>query len=106
MGVALNIFGPLLLLAALLAAAFFVFARVRSEYQIHGRLSRPIAILQTGYFCIYALCSYVFLDSRLSHVNTVGLFFFPSRHIYGDRLTNVCVLDAFFGSSIFWDRSR
>jgi hypothetical protein len=50
MGIALNIFGNLLLLAALLAAAFFVFARVRSEYQLHGRLSRPIAVLQTGYF--------------------------------------------------------
>jgi hypothetical protein len=75
MGIALNIFGNLLLLAALLAAAFFVFARVRSEYQLHGRLSRPIAVLQTGYFCVYALCSYVFLDSRLSHVNAVGLFF-------------------------------
>jgi protein-S-isoprenylcysteine O-methyltransferase Ste14 len=75
MEVALNILGNLLILAALLATAFFVFARVRSEYQLHGRLSRPIAVLQTGYFCVYALCSYVFLDSRLSHVTAVGVFF-------------------------------
>lgn len=75
MGGALKIFGTLLLLAALLAAAFYVFARVRSEYQLLGRLSRPVAVLQTGYFCMYALCSYFFLDSRLSHVNTKGLFF-------------------------------
>jgi protein-S-isoprenylcysteine O-methyltransferase Ste14 len=75
MGVTLNVFGSLLLLAALVAAAFFVFARVRLDYRAHGRLSRPIAILQTGFFCVYALFSYAFLDSRLSHVNTVGLLF-------------------------------
>jgi protein-S-isoprenylcysteine O-methyltransferase Ste14 len=78
MGVALNIFGNLLLLAALLAAAFFVFARVRSDYQLHGRLSRRIAVLQTSYFCVYALCSYVFLDSRLSKVNAAGWLFPPA----------------------------
>jgi protein-S-isoprenylcysteine O-methyltransferase Ste14 len=75
MGVTLNVFVSLLLLAALLAGAFFVFARVRSDYQTHGRLSRPIAILQVAYFCVYALASYAFLDSRLSHVNTGGLLF-------------------------------
>jgi protein-S-isoprenylcysteine O-methyltransferase Ste14 len=71
----LIIFGYLLLLAALLAAAFFVFARVRSEYKLRGRLSRPIAVLLTGYFCVYALSSYVFLDSILSHINTAGMLF-------------------------------
>jgi protein-S-isoprenylcysteine O-methyltransferase Ste14 len=75
MRVPFNLFGSLLLLAALLAAAFFVFARVRSDYRVHGRLSHPIAILQTGFFCVYALSSYAFLDSRLSHVNTAGLLF-------------------------------
>lgn len=75
MGGVLNILWNLLLLAGLLAAAFFVFARVKSEYQTNGRLSRTIAILQTGYFCVYALCSYVFLDSRLSYINIAGLFF-------------------------------
>ncbi len=69
----MNIPGYLLLLAALLAASFFVFAKVRSDYQSLGRLSRPIAALQTGYFCVYALCSYVFLDSRLSHITAVGV---------------------------------
>jgi protein-S-isoprenylcysteine O-methyltransferase Ste14 len=75
MGVALNAFGSLLLLAALFAAALFVFAQVRSDYRAHGRLSHPIAILQVAYFCVYALASYAFLDSRVSHVNTVGLLF-------------------------------
>ena len=75
MGSALNMVGQLLLLAALLAAAFFVFARVRAEYQSRGRLSRSMAILQTGYFCVYALCSYAFLDSRLSHVHVAGWTF-------------------------------
>lgn len=76
MGEALNIFENFLLLAALLAAAFFVFAKVKSDYQLRSNLSRPIAILQTGYFCLYALCSYVFLDSRFSHVSARGFLFF------------------------------
>jgi protein-S-isoprenylcysteine O-methyltransferase Ste14 len=67
--------GSLLLLAVLLAGAFFVFARVRSDYQTLGRLSRPIAVLQVVYFCLYALSSYVFLDSGLSHVDTGSLLF-------------------------------
>lgn len=71
----MELIGRLLLLAALLAAAFFVFARVRSDYRAYGKLSRPVAILQVGYFCAYALASYAFLDSRLSHVNTSGLLF-------------------------------
>ena len=62
----------LLLLLGLLAAAFSVFARVRLDYELRGKLSRPIAILQTSYFCLYALSSYVFLDSRLSHVAVAG----------------------------------
>jgi len=74
-GVTLNAFGSLLLLAALLGAAFFVFARVRSDYRALGRLSRPIAILQVAYFCVYALASYAFLDSRMSQVNTNGVLF-------------------------------
>lgn len=65
----------ILLLTALLATAFFVFARVRSDYRGYGRLSCPVAILQVGFFCMYALSSYVFLDSRLSRVNAAGLLF-------------------------------
>jgi protein-S-isoprenylcysteine O-methyltransferase Ste14 len=68
-------FGCLLLLAALLAAAFLVFTRVRSEYETHGRLSRRVAVLQVAFFCVYALASYTFLDSRLSRVNTANLAF-------------------------------
>lgn len=75
MGIDLNFLENLLLLVGLLAAAFFVFARVRSDYQTDGKLSRAVAFLQTGYFCIYALCSYIFLDSRFSQVNTSGVFF-------------------------------
>jgi protein-S-isoprenylcysteine O-methyltransferase Ste14 len=66
----------LLLLAALLTAAFFVFAKVKSDYQLRGRLSRPVAVLQTGYFCVYGLFSYVFLDSRFSHIGAKGFFLF------------------------------
>ena len=66
MGVALSTLGGFALFAALLAGAFFVFARVRSDYRAHGALSRPTAILQVGFLCAYALSSYAFLDARLS----------------------------------------
>ena len=55
MGVALSTLGGLALFAVLLAGAFFVFARVRSDYRAHGALSRPTAILQLGFLCAYAL---------------------------------------------------
>jgi protein-S-isoprenylcysteine O-methyltransferase Ste14 len=64
--------GSVLLLAGLVAAVL-VFARVRSDYQSRGRLSTPIAVLQVAYFCGYALSSYAFLDSRLSHIGARGI---------------------------------
>jgi protein-S-isoprenylcysteine O-methyltransferase Ste14 len=57
----------------LLLLAFYVFARVRSDYRARGLLTRPVAVLQTGYFCIYALCSYLFLDSRFTAVASTGV---------------------------------
>lgn len=75
MGIELNLFASLSLLAVLIAAAFFVFARVRSDYKVHGRLSRPVAILQVGFFCVYALSSYAFLDARWSYVTAIGWVF-------------------------------
>lgn len=75
MGIELSAATSFLLFTALLAGAFFVFAKVRYDYQNHGRLSQPVAILQAAYFCIYALTSYAFLDARLSQVDTDGVFF-------------------------------
>ncbi len=75
MGINLSPVWTVLLFAVLLAAAFFVFARVRSDYRAHGKLTRPIAVLQTGYFFVYAFSSYAFLDSRLSQINTGGMLF-------------------------------
>lgn len=63
----------LVIAAGLLATAFIVFARVRADYATHGRLSRPVMVLQTGYFCLYALSSYLFLDARLSRISARGL---------------------------------
>lgn len=65
----LNTAGSILVLVLLAAGAMVVFARVRAVYQSRGVLSRPVAILQTGYFLVYALSSYLLLDSRLSHIN-------------------------------------
>ena len=75
MSIALSTLGRFALFAALLAGAFFVFARVRSDYRVHGALSRPTAILQVGFLCAYALSSYAFLDARLSQVNVAGASF-------------------------------
>lgn len=75
MGIEINAATSFLLLTVLLAGAFFVFARVKSDYLNRGRLSRQVASMQVAYFCIYALSSYAFLDARLSQVNTDGVFF-------------------------------
>jgi protein-S-isoprenylcysteine O-methyltransferase Ste14 len=74
-GIVLDAFSGLLLIIALLVAALYVFAKVRMDYQTYGRLSRPVSILQVGYFCVYALASYTVLDSRLSHVTASGVLF-------------------------------
>jgi len=69
-------FTHLLLAAGLYVGAIIVFARVRLDYEVHGRLSGLVAVLQTGYFFIYMASSYAFLDSRLSQVNTDSALFF------------------------------
>jgi len=64
---AVVIAGSLLLLAA------YVFSRVRSDYRDHNKLTQPVAVLQTGFFFVYALCSYLFLDSRFTAVSREGI---------------------------------
>ena len=73
MGVQLGPLAAFPFAGGLLVAAFFVFARVRGDYEARGALSRPVAILQTGFFFLYALSSYLFLDSRLSTISGHGL---------------------------------
>jgi len=68
----LNTPASIVLLAGLLALAFWVFGRVRADYRALGRLSPFTAVIQTGYFCVYALCSYAFLDSRLAYIRISG----------------------------------
>lgn len=62
----------LLALAILLGAALAVFARIAAEYRTRGKLSRSAAVLQTGYFIVYVLSSYAFLDSGLPHIVITG----------------------------------
>jgi len=71
----LSTLGRLVLLAALLGGALFVFSRTRSDYRAYGHLSRPVAFFQVGSFCAYALASYAFLDSRLSQVDVRSVLF-------------------------------
>jgi len=65
----------LVLSIAFVAGAILVFARVRSDYRGRGSLSPIIAFVQTAFFCLYALASYIFLDARLSHVDTGSVLF-------------------------------
>jgi protein-S-isoprenylcysteine O-methyltransferase Ste14 len=72
MGIQLIPLAALLIAGGLLLLAFYVFARVRSDYQARGTLTRSVAVLQTGFFFVYALSSYLFLDSRLTAISSEG----------------------------------
>ena len=65
----------LLIAAGLLAGAAWVFRLVRRDYVVRRSLSRDVAWLQTGYFCLYALASYIFLDARLATISPRGIVF-------------------------------
>jgi hypothetical protein len=72
---------PLVFIAAaagLILAALAVFGSVRRDYRVKGRLSPMVSGVQFGFFCVYALFSYVFLDSRVSSVRTTGGLFLLS----------------------------
>ena len=56
----------------LLLVALAVFTSVREDYRNKERLSPMCSSIQFAYFCVYALCSYVFLDSRISNISTTG----------------------------------
>lgn len=73
MGIQPDPIAAIVIAGGLLLSAFCIFARVRSDYRARGMLIRPVAVLQTGYFIVYALCSYLFLDSRLTAVASKGL---------------------------------
>jgi protein-S-isoprenylcysteine O-methyltransferase Ste14 len=75
MGIHLTPVSALLAAAGLLGVAVWVFRLVRRDYAVRGSLSRGVAWLQTGYFCLYALTSYIFLDARLSAISPRGIVF-------------------------------
>lgn len=56
----------------LLVLAFVVFTIVRKDYRTKAHLSPLVSSIQVGYFCVYALCSYIFLDSRISNIQISG----------------------------------
>ncbi len=70
-----NIMVLLVVSIALVMAAFLFFARVRSDYRIHGKLSPLSAFLQTAILCLYAVASYIYLDSSLGRINTASPLF-------------------------------
>ncbi len=73
MGIQINLVAAILIAGGLLLLASYVFARVRSDYRTQGTLTRPVAILQTGFFFVYSFSSYLFLDSRLTAISTRGV---------------------------------
>jgi protein-S-isoprenylcysteine O-methyltransferase Ste14 len=72
MGIQISITAALLIASGLLLLALYTFSRVRSDYRSRGSLTRPGALLQTGFFIAYALSSYLFLDSRLTAIASRG----------------------------------
>jgi protein-S-isoprenylcysteine O-methyltransferase Ste14 len=99
------ILGRLALFAALLAGAFFVFDRVRSDYRAHGALSRSTAILQVGFLCAYALSSYAFLDARLSQVNVASVSFAISLALMILALLMIVLSMPFLGKRSFGEET-
>ena len=73
MGIQLDPIGAAAIAGGLFLLAFYVFGRVRLDYRERGLLTRPVAALQTAYFFVYALCSYLFLDSRLTAIASSGV---------------------------------
>jgi protein-S-isoprenylcysteine O-methyltransferase Ste14 len=73
MGIQLVPFHALLFTGGLLILAKIIFSKVRSDYVTRGALSKPVAIIQTSYFFVYAFSSYLFLDSRLNAIRPRGL---------------------------------
>jgi protein-S-isoprenylcysteine O-methyltransferase Ste14 len=73
----------IILALILFLAVIMLFKNVRTDYHVHGRLSSSTAFLKTAYFCIYALCSYLFLDSRPSSVATRSPVFIAALALMG-----------------------
>jgi protein-S-isoprenylcysteine O-methyltransferase Ste14 len=93
--------GFLLVLVALLGSVFWVFGRVRQNYRVHGKLTPSVTFLQTGFFVVYALCSFVFLDSRLSQIRADGALFLLSCGLMLVGFTVVILSMPFLGRVSF-----
>ena len=101
MGIELNPLAALLIAGGLLLLASYVFARVRSGYQAQGTLSRPVAVLQTGFFFAYALSSYLFLDSRITAVSSQGILLGLAVFLMNTGLSAVLLSMPFLGRRSF-----
>lgn len=100
-----TILGRLALFSAILAGAFFVFGRVRSDYRARGKLSRSTAILQVGFLCAYALSSYAFLDARLSRVNVASVSFALALTLMILALLTIVLSMPFLGKRSFGEET-
>ena len=101
MGIQINPIPALALAIGLLLLAFYVFSRVRSDYLELGALSRPVAVLQTGYFFVYALSSYLFLDSILTAIVARGPLLALAAILMGVGLAVVLLSMPFLGRKSF-----
>lgn len=96
--------GPIaagLIAGGLLLMAGYVFSRVRADYRQRGLLTRQVAVLQTGYFFIYALSSYLFLDSRLTAIASKGILFGLAALLMITGLSVVLLSMPFLGQRSF-----
>jgi protein-S-isoprenylcysteine O-methyltransferase Ste14 len=100
-GIQLSPLAGITIACGLVLIACSVFARVRADYRAQGALSRPVAVLQTGFFFLYALSSYLFLDSRITHVTTRGLLLGLAVILMIAGLSTVLLSMPFLGTRSF-----
>lgn len=65
----MNIYGVIAGTLGLLIAGLLVFRKVRYDYQQHGQLSRLSVALELFIFFLHGVSSYLFLDSRIAHID-------------------------------------
>jgi protein-S-isoprenylcysteine O-methyltransferase Ste14 len=85
----------------LVVLMLYVFDRVREDYRRLGKLSPRIALFQTGFFAVYAVASYAFLDSRLALIHVDAWYFPVAMGLLGFGLAIVLMSMPFLGQKSF-----
>ncbi|TFH34951.1 MAG: hypothetical protein E4G93_04495 [Dehalococcoidia bacterium] len=89
----------IILLAVLLpAVGVFVFRKAARDYNRHGRLTKTSSALEVATFVLHGASSLVFLDSRLSAIDTAGPLFGFGLVLLGGGLVMLAATMVRFGA--------